>query len=82
MEEIGIDLFEARPQKLTEELAKQATLLVTMGCGDRCPYLPGLEVRDWPLVDPKGGTQEAVRAIRDEVRRRVLALVLASGWEI
>ena len=71
MREIGIDLSNARPQKLTLELAQQADLLITMGCGDKCPYVPGLKVEDWPLEDPKGKPIERVREIRDEIRRRV-----------
>ena len=54
MQEVGIDLSHAKPQKLTEELAKDAQLLITMGCGDKCPYVPGLRRDDWPLQDPKG----------------------------
>jgi len=54
MQEVGIDLSNAKPQKLTEELAKDAQLLITMGCGDKCPYVPGLRRDDWPLRDPKG----------------------------
>jgi arsenate reductase (thioredoxin) len=75
MQEIGIDLSHAKPQKLTEELAKDAQLLITMGCGDRCPYVPGLRRDDWPLRDPKGLPVEDARAIRDEVQRRVKDLV-------
>lgn len=75
MHEIGIDLAEAVPQKLTEELARQADLLVTMGCGDACPYVPGLRTDDWPLPDPKGQPIERVREIRDEIGRRVDALL-------
>jgi len=80
MLEIGIDLSQARPQKLTDELARGATLLVTMGCGEQCPYVPGLERDDWPLPDPKGKTLEEVRAIRDEVEARVRALASVRGW--
>ena len=75
MQEVGIDLSNARPQKLTEELAKDAQLLITMGCGDKCPYVPGLRRDDWPLRDPKGLPLSEVRAIRDEVRSRVEALL-------
>jgi arsenate reductase len=75
MQEVGIDLSNAKPQKLTEELAKDAQLLVTMGCGDKCPYVPGLRRDDWPLRDPKGLPLIEVRAIRDEVRGRVEALL-------
>ena len=75
MKEEGIDLSTARPQKLTSELAGEAQLLITMGCGDECPYLPGLRRDDWPLDDPKGQPVERVRAIRDDIRARVEALV-------
>ena len=61
MQEVGIDLTHARPQKLTEELAQDVQLLITMGCGDRCPYVPGLRREDWPLQDPKGLPLAAVR---------------------
>ena len=80
MREVGIDLSDARPQLLTSELAAGARLLVTMGCGEECPYIPGVEVEDWPLEDPKGRPIERVRAIREEVRARVAALVEARGW--
>jgi arsenate reductase len=75
MREVGIDLSQARPQKLTPELAQQADLLITMGCGDQCPYVPGLRMEDWPLEDPKGKPIERVRDIREEIRRRVEHLV-------
>jgi arsenate reductase len=80
MSEVGIDLSGARPQLLTAGLASGAALLITMGCGDKCPYVPGLKVEDWPLPDPKGQPPERVRAIRDEVRARVQRLVEANGW--
>ena len=78
MQEIGIDLSEAKPKKLTEELAREAQLLITMGCGDKCPYVPGLRRDDWPLTDPKGKPMDEVRAIRDEIKQRVQSL-LAGG---
>ena len=71
MQEKGIDLSHAKPQKLTEELASDAQLLITMGCGDQCPYVPGLRRADWPLRDPKGLPLEEVRIIRDEIERNV-----------
>ena len=80
MREAGIDLAAARPTRLTAELAQGAALLVTMGCGDECPLVPGARVEDWPLPDPKGGPPERVRRIRDEIRARVEALVLAERW--
>ncbi|HEY8997608.1 MAG TPA: arsenate reductase ArsC [Edaphobacter sp.] len=79
MQEIGIDLSHAKPQKLTEELAKEAQLLITMGCGDKCPYVPGLRRDDWPLRDPKGLPASEVRAIRDEIKDRVTELVDREG---
>jgi arsenate reductase len=75
MLEVGIDLSQAMPQKLTEELAKDAQFLITMGCGDKCPYVPGLRRGDWPLRDPKGLPMQEVRAIRDEVRSKVQLLL-------
>ena len=75
MREVGIDLSHAKPQRLTEEMAKDAQLLITMGCGDKCPYVPGLRRDDWSLRDPKGLPMEEVRAIRDEIRLRVQELV-------
>jgi arsenate reductase len=79
MREVGIDLAGIKPQKLTAELAQGATLLVTMGCGDECPYVPGLRRDDWPLEDPKGKPVAVVRAIRDDIKQRVGALVAAEG---
>jgi arsenate reductase (thioredoxin) len=79
MQEVGIDLSDAKPQRLTEELAREAQLLVTMGCGDKCPYVPGLRREDWPLPDPKGRPLDEVRAVRDDIRSRVLALLEAEG---
>jgi len=80
MREIGIDLSGSRPRKLTDELARAASLLVTMGCGEACPYVPGLMRDDWPLSDPKGRPLDEVRRIRDEIRDRVAGLVDARGW--
>ena len=75
MREAGIDLSDVHPRKLTPELAAQAQVLITMGCGDDCPYLPGVRRDDWPLEDPKGKPLEHVRAIRDDIRARVEALI-------
>ena len=75
MQEVGIDLSNANPQKLTEEIAKGAQLLITMGCGDKCPYVPGLRRDDWPLQDPRGRPVEQVRKIREEVRQKVQNLL-------
>ena len=75
MLEAGIDLRQARPQMMTMELVQGAQLLITMGCGDQCPYVPGVQREDWPLRDPKGLPIEEVRVIRDEVRERVQQLL-------
>ena len=79
MQEVGIDLSNAKPQKLTQELANDASLLITMGCGDKCPYVPGLRRDDWPLKDPKGLPVEEVRVIRDDIRERVQLLLQSEG---
>jgi len=79
MKEVGIDLSNASPQKLTDELARGATMLITMGCGEACPVIPGLRRDDWPLEDPKGKPVERVREIRDEVRDRIAELVAREG---
>jgi len=76
MQEIGIDLSCAKPQKLTDELARDAQLLITMGCGDKCPFVPGLRRDDWPLPDPKGRPMKEVRKVRDEIRSRVKGLLV------
>ena len=75
MREVGIDLADRRPQRLDDELAARADVLVTMGCGDTCPYFPGKRYVDWDLPDPKGRPVEEVRATRDEIARRVMELV-------
>jgi arsenate reductase (thioredoxin) len=75
MAELGIDLSGVRPQRLTTELAERADLVVTMGCGDTCPYIPGKRYVDWDLPDPKGRPVEEVRAIRDEITERVSRLI-------
>jgi protein-tyrosine-phosphatase len=79
MLEVGIDLSNARPRKLTEALANSAQLLITMGCGDKCPYVPGLRRDDWPIRDPKGLPQQEVRNIRNEVKARVAELIQSEG---
>lgn len=79
MREAGIDLSHAHPQKLTAELAQGAEMLITMGCGDECPFIPGLRRDDWPIPDPKGQPLEQVRLIRDGIRDRIAALLLAEG---
>ena len=75
MRELGIDLAERKPQVLTRELAQQADIVITMGCGDQCPYIPGKCYLDWDLPDPKGRPIDDVRATRDEIGLRVRALV-------
>lgn len=81
MREKGIDLSKAEPRKLTTELAQGAAFLVTMGCGESCPYVPGVPILDWPLPDPKGQGIDSVRVIRDEVEVRVRAFVREHAWE-
>lgn len=80
MRECAMDLSAAQPALLTEELARGATWLITMGCGEACPVVPHVRRADWPLPDPKGQPIELVRAIRDDIRARVDELVRAEGW--
>lgn len=80
MREVGVDVSANRPQRLTAALASGASLLITMGCGDECPYVPGAARDDWPLDDPKGQPIESVRVIRDDIRRRVADLIRARAW--
>jgi arsenate reductase (thioredoxin) len=75
MDELGIDLRAETPKRLTRELAEWADVVVTMGCGDACPYIPGRRYLDWELEDPKGRSVEAVRATRDEIGERVTGLL-------
>ena len=79
MRELGIDLAGRTPRKLSADLAEWADVVVTMGCGDACPYVPGKRYLDWNLPDPRGQPIEAVRATRDEIRRRVEALARELG---
>ena len=78
--EVGIDTSGLRPQQLTDDLARSCSMLITMGCSEQCPQVPGLARDDWPLADPKGRPLEEVRAIRDDIGRRVRALVAIHGW--
>ena len=80
MGEVGMDLSAAHPRRLTPELVSRATLLVTMGCGEACPFVRGLQREDWDLRDPKDQPPEGVRAIRDEIRGRVERLITTRGW--
>jgi protein-tyrosine-phosphatase len=82
MQEVDIDVGRARPQPLTEDLVRDASLLVTMGCGDECPYVAGLAREDWPLRDPKDLPLAEVRKIREEVRDRVTALIADRRWSV
>jgi arsenate reductase (thioredoxin) len=75
MNELGIDLSDRTPTLLSRELAQQADLVITMGCGDECPYIPGKRYADWDLTDPAGRSLDEVRAIRDEIERRVVSLI-------
>ena len=74
MRELGIDLSGRRPQRLTDDLARWADVIVTMGCGDECPYIPGKRYVDWDLPDPKGRPLQEVREIRDDIAGRINAL--------
>jgi len=80
MSEVGIDLSQAPTSKLTTELAQRAQVLITMGCGDACPWIPANHRDDWALPDPRGKPLSRVREIRDEIRRRVEALLEREGW--
>ena len=80
MREVDLDLASAQPQLLTAELALGASLLITMGCGDACPVVPGLRRDDWPLQDPKGQAPAVVRRIRDDIAARVRDLLAREGW--
>ena len=80
MSEVGLDLSGAPTSKLTTDLAQRAQVLITMGCGDQCPVVPGLQRDDWPLEDPKGKPIARVREIRDEIRQRVETLLEQEGW--
>lgn len=81
MREIGVDLSQARPQKLTQDLAAHADMLITMGCGEQCPVIPGMRRDDWPLPDPAGQDLATVRAIRERIAARVAALARAEGLD-
>jgi len=80
MREVGIDLSGAATTLLTPEVAAHAQWLITMGCGEECPFVPGVKREDWALDDPKGKSVEEVRSIRDKVRQNVAALLHREGW--
>lgn len=81
MQELGIDLSAVQPRKLTDELAQQAHLLITMGCGEACPFIPGIERADWPLPDPKALPLDQVCRIRDDLSQRLQALIQRRDWQ-
>lgn len=81
MREAGVDLSGAKPQFLSDALARATDILITMGCGEECPVVPGVERMDWALPDPKGQPLGEVRRIRDDIESRVRALVAARGWK-
>jgi arsenate reductase (thioredoxin) len=80
MRETGVDLSQVIPQYLSSDLCKGAHILITMGCGDDCPLVPGIERDEWPLADPKGQPIERVREIRDEIKKCVVALIQERHW--
>ena len=80
MNEVGVDLSKCGTTRLTTEVAQQAQMLITMGCGDQCPVVPGVRRDDWPLEDPKGKPIAQVRSIRDDIRQRVETLLNDEGW--
>jgi len=80
MRELGIELEGVTPQFLSADLASQANILVTMGCGESCPVVPGAKREDWNLPDPKGQRLERVRQIRDDIGRRVQEMLKENGW--
>lgn len=75
MAEVGIDISGEKPQKFTDEMVQTANVVVTMGCGDACPYYPGKRYEDWELLDPAGKSLEEVRVIRDGIKSRVALLI-------
>jgi arsenate reductase (thioredoxin) len=80
MNEVGLDLSTARTTRLTPELAGTAHMLITMGCGDACPHVPGVLRDDWPLEDPRGKSMDTVRSIREDIRHRVESLIAREDW--
>jgi arsenate reductase (thioredoxin) len=80
MREVGVDLSAAQPRFLSDELSARASWLITMGCGETCPVVPGVSRDDWPLEDPKGKSIVQVREIRDEIRQRVANFVATHRW--
>jgi arsenate reductase len=80
LQEREIDISQARPQYLSSDMCKDAHIVITMGCGDECPLVPGVERDDWPLDDPKGQPIESVRRIRDDIHGRVIELIKERNW--
>lgn len=80
MREMGLELNDVKPQRLTEEMARDAQWLITLGCGEACPSISGLKREDWPLDDPQGKPEALVHRIRDEVAARVAGLLEREGW--
>ncbi len=80
MREAGVELDDSAPTLLTEAVARSADLLITMGCGEACPHVPGLRHADWELSDPKGASAARVREILEQVRARVQSLIRENGW--
>jgi arsenate reductase len=80
MREVGIDLSRAEPQYLSSHICAEAHMLITLGCREECPLIPGLEREDWPLDDPKDQPIERVRRIRDDIKTRVVALIKERNW--
>jgi arsenate reductase len=80
LREAGVELAEEKPRLLTQEIARQASWLITMGCGEACPVVPGVKRQDWPLLDPKGQPLPVVREVRDEIRARVQEFIHREGW--
>lgn len=80
LQELGLDLSQAQPQRLTTDLAAGAAWLITMGCHENCPVVPGVRRADWPLADPKGRSLDEVRVIRDDIARRVRAFLAEQRW--
>jgi len=79
MAEVGIDISREQPRRWTDEIVRAADVVVTMGCGDACPFFPGIRYEDWALEDPAGKGVDAVRPIRDEIEQRVRALLASLG---
>lgn len=80
MREVGIDLSQARPRKLTDDLARQVQMLITMGCGESCPVVPGVIRDDWQVPDPRGQSRDQVRKLRDDLSGRIRQLIWINGW--